>query len=180
VHLRCHRRALLAVTGWLLAGALSCGPASSSPNTFVPLQRDFAGYTSWTRVDLGDAPLAGHPAGPRAAYVNHPLPPGAREYPVGTIIVKEIHTTDWPYTLDLFAMAKRGGDYDPNGAVGWEFFKLLVDSSGTPVIQARGINPSGNDPYTVSGTGGCNGCHAAPGTDETDHILSPMLQPGTN
>lgn len=64
-------------------------------------------------------------------------------YPVGTI-------------LQLFpfeAMAKRGGDFNPEGD-GWEYFKLSISGDGITTIVQRGTSE-------VTGlTGGsCQGCH---------------------
>ena len=51
----------------------SGGELGSVP-TFIALQSDFAPYRSWTRVALGDAPLEGHPPGPRFGFVKDKAP----------------------------------------------------------------------------------------------------------
>ena len=63
--------------------------------------------------------MPGHPAGPRTAFLNAKAPPGSTHYPVGTIIVKQIETNGDPdmSKWDLFAMVKRGGDFNPEGRV---------------------------------------------------------------
>ena len=170
-----------------LVAVAGCG---GSPGQIkIALDSDFAPYTTWSSYYLGDQPVAGHPVGPRTGFLNQKAPPGATAYPVGTIIVKEIQTlssTD-KTTWDLFAMVKRGGNFDQGGALDWEFFILKLTADGVPTILDRGANPSDSVPdggvdhgYGDSTAGGvtCNACHGGLGTDQTDHILSPLLQPG--
>lgn len=177
----------LAVLGALANTSAGCGPAED-PNTpsacvteatapCIVLQRDFAGYESWERIDIGDAPIAGHPTGHRYLRVNRRPPAGATEWPAGTIIVKVIEPSATHMETDLFAMVKRGGDYNGAGARGWEFFTLGLSATGVPVVTARGLNPSNGDTYTdtpgVMGPG-CNECHNASAA-EHDYLLTPAL-----
>jgi hypothetical protein len=168
----------------ILAAALAgCGGAQG--DVYIALQSDFAPYESWPKVALGDAPLAGHPAGQRFGYVSARAAAGATQYPVGTVIVKTVEAVPDDVTKwDLFAMVKRGGGYNGGGARDWEFFILKLTAQRTPVIVDRGANPSdagdGGSIYGDGAMGGvtCNACHGALGTERTDHILSPLLQPG--
>jgi hypothetical protein len=170
----------------LVAAVAVVGCGGGNGPVMIALDGDFAPYASWSSVYLGDNQIAGHPPGPRYGYLNMKAPAGAKKYPVGTIIVKEIHTnggTD-PTTWDLFSMVKRGGGFNDNGALDWEFFILHLDQSNAPTIVARGTAPA--DASAVDGgtygvaTNGqtCNVCHAGVGADQTDFILSPLLQPG--
>lgn len=160
-----------------LATVPSCG--SGELETFIPMQRDFANFREWMAFDLGDITIGGHPPGHQTAYVNYPLEPGERAYRVGTIIVRVIDSGSRPQDWDIFAMAKRGGDYNAAGAVGWEFFILRINADGIPVILGRGLAPTSNqlDPYHQGPGITCNSCHGSPDARTTDSILSPVLQP---
>ncbi len=173
----------------LCAGVLLGGCSGDDGEVFIAQPIDFAPFRSWARYSLGDVPLQGHPPGPRFGYLKQAAPKGASEYPVGSIIVKTVETTTDPTQWDIFAMVKRGGGYNPDGALNWEFFLLRIDPSGNPLLLARGANPADPSPDagTVPGgsyqdTGGtgvtCNRCHGAPGTQQNDHILSAALAPG--
>lgn len=156
----------------------ACGDTPAAPVTYIAHQSDFQNFLTWDHFPLGDAPIAGHPAGPRVAYRNHPPPSGATAYPVGTILVKVIQSSPTPQDWDLFAMVKRGGDYNAAGAQGWEFFRLAIDHSGTALVVARGTQPITGDIYGTAVGGGCNGCHGTPAAALHDSILSPLLAPG--
>ncbi len=174
---------LVAMIALCLAVA-SCDDKSGP--VFIALDSDFATFESWPMTALGSEPLAGHPTGPRFGYLNHPAPKGAKQYPVGTIIVKAIEQPGSPDTSwEIFAMAKRGGDFNAGGATNWEFFRLkIVD--GKPHIVTRGLTAAdpddggagyfdqlGNDFVDL-----CNSCHGTQASAATDHVLSPALQLG--
>jgi hypothetical protein len=175
---------MLALVG--AAAALVAGCGGTDGPVKIALDSDFAPYASWQSFALGSDPLPGHPLGPRTGYLNMEAPPGATKYPVGTIIVKQIETNSDPdiTTWDLFGMVKRGGGYNQGYAVDWEFFILHLNANGVPAISARGTAPA--DAAVDGGTNygdpmngqTCNVCHGALGTDQHDHILSPLLQPG--
>lgn len=158
----------------------------SGPPQFIVVDSDYAEYATWPSFDLGDAPLMGHPAGERVAYLNQKAPVGATQYPMGTILIKEVRTVpDDPTKWDLFAMVKRGGNYDSDGARGWEFLILKRTASGAPLWTSRGEAPrdsgdGGAGSYEGSGLNGktCTTCHGAVGTEQHDYILSPLLYPG--
>ncbi len=164
----------------------ACGGGDgSSDRVFIALQQDFADYASWQKFYFGHEPLEGHPTGPRYGFVKQTLRPGELKYPIGDIIVKVIEVSAEPSSWDLFAMAKRGGNFNPTGAKNWEFFSLSLATSGVPVIVARGIDAS--DPANSLGHGyagatgnfiRCNGCHGDPTMAKNDYILNPELQPG--
>ena len=170
-----------------LALLLGCGDGGDppvEPGGFIALTDDFRDFRTWPRVAVGDAALAAHPEGPRFAYANRPPPPAGERYPVGTILVHSIEPGEDLTTWELFAMAKRGGGYNAAGAVDWEFFHLELSARGVPVIAARGLNPTVLRAYVGVGPtsqgSGCNRCHAAPGTERDDHILSPLFRPGAS
>lgn len=176
-----------AVIATLVGGALALAGCDDSPAVFIALQSDFAEFESWQSYPLSQAPLSGHPDGPRVGFLNKIPPHGSTTYPVGSIIVKEVQSTaaagdftQWA----LFAMVKRGGGYNSDGARDWEFFLLQFNKNRVPVIVSRGLAPSsadGGDIYqNATGAGlRCNYCHAALDTEKTDHILSPLLVPAS-
>jgi hypothetical protein len=175
---------------------MSCDNSPQPEGVFIALQRDFADFLSWQKFDFGDAPLAGHPVGARYGYVKEVLQPGEKAYPVGDIIVKTVEVppspspSPWPDPIpqqqwDLFAMAKRGGDFNASGARNWEFFTLRINPDGVPVILARGIDasdvPDTSGGHGYTGANGnvirCNNCHGDPTMAKVDYILNPQLEP---
>ena len=171
------RRAVLLVLA--LAG---CGGApATSDEMYIAQQSDFASYMTWGAIDLGMATdTTGHPVGEEYGYRNKQ--PKGGKYPVGTILVKEIHVDDVETDWELFAMVKRGGDYNAGGAVGWEYFTLRLNAQDIPIIETRGPNPADTDSnghgYGQAENGvTCNRCHAAPGNDVNDYTLSAGLRP---
>jgi hypothetical protein len=178
----------------ILLGAVGCsGNKAKVDNgdagTFVAVDGDFAGFSSWFGGQLGNNVLAGnvYPPGTRFGFVNRRVPPGTKAYPPGTVIVKAIESpADDPTQWHVFAFAKRGGDFNAAGAVGWEFFLLRLDSSMTPRITSRGLAPAddGFDMDTLSYTpggaaGSCNICHGLAAFAPTDHLISKLLAPGS-
>lgn len=162
-----------------------CGEGTPTGETFLALQSDFAPYLSWYHVDLGmSGTNSGTPNGQATGYLNHRASAGATEYPVGTILMKVVESGATQQDWELFGMAKRGGNYNPNGALDWEFFTLRLNADGVPLIVSRGSNPADSDASghgygdpTGSGVT-CNRCHGISGTERTDHVLSPLLAPG--
>jgi hypothetical protein len=168
----------------MLAVFAGCGGTGGSGEVFIALQSDFADFLTWQKTALGDEPLEGHPAGERFGYVKQPLAAGMPAYPVGAMIVKTVEVMPDEQSWDLFAMVKRGGNYNAAGARNWEFFTLSVSAGGVPLIASRGSNPSDAPGATGHGysdpTGSgvtCNRCHGADGAEKTDFILSPLLAP---
>lgn len=156
--------------------------AGEEPDSFVAFQRDFEGYRSWRTIDVAEADLPGfgHGTGDRTIHVSD----GRRGdlFPVGTRIVKVLRAGDDPTAWPVVAMAKRGGDYNDDGALGWEWFELHLDEAERPAIVWRGEEPPagrgyacflGGDDDTPQGPTDCNVCHRA-AADE-DYVLSPQL-----
>ncbi len=149
-----------------LAGCLDNDPLPGGGDTFIAMQADFAEFSTWSNTDVAQQDT-GHVAGDRTVYVNALPAADATSFPVGTMIVK---TIDWSGGTDIHAMVKRGGDYNPDGALGWEWFELTL-SGDTPVIKWRGEAPPAGEQYQqipgmsqdsgVTVTGDCNTCHGA-------------------
>lgn len=132
----------------------------NKPSEFIATVDDFKDYKSWTKIDevTGDNPAnngAHTTSGIRKTYKKQPSASPyveAGEYPIGTILVKEITNTSGAITA-MYAMVKRGGNFNQDGG-GWEWF--------VP-----------NNTLTNKGSQGastfCGGCHKKAGdTTQTD------------
>jgi hypothetical protein len=141
---------------------LGCG-AGNDPDaspTFIALGRDFQGFDTWTAFDLGDDQDDGvTTVGHRRAYINQLPPTGSTTFPTRTIVIKTIGE-DQPTPGQVFAMVKRGGNFNPQGAVGWEWFELVKKGDAEPAIVWRGITPPAGEQYAGIAGGVCNTCHA--------------------
>jgi hypothetical protein len=155
----------------LAFGALATGcstPAATSDSGVLgppPLASDFSCFRNWSSTPGVGPPGAPDPsgvtdggihAGPMTTFINMKPPHGSTSFPVGTIIVKE--QNDPPLTQrQIFAMVKRGGGFNPNGAVNWEFFELQnIDSCNVSIVWSR--IPINSDPY-ASNPEVCDDCH---------------------
>lgn len=167
-----------------MLSASSCSDdAATGDGTFIAFERDFQGFRAWPRVALGDVSAGGHPEGPQQfVYVSRARPAGARDFAVGTILMRTFEQTvptDWV----IFALVKRGGDYNAQGDVGWEYFRLRLNAQGRVVIAARGLNPRTEAPDDYGGgpgdgdNAGCNGCHGTAQARAYDGLLSAQLRP---
>lgn len=133
-----------------VAAGLAGGCGGGTSVDVTPLPSD---YTSWKRVDTtGDIP--GHGDTYRIIYVNDvgqsfPDPPLPREYPVGTIIVKEVHARDGDQPGELESvdiMRKLTDDQAPSGVLldklipartdGWLFTSAPDAQSGETAHQS--------------------------------------------
>lgn len=162
----------------LLLLACAEDPAPT-PGEFIAIERDFAGFDQWTVFDRGSQPVGlTHPDGSSFVYVSALPPSGATEFPVGTMIVRITTGLD-PATWEAHAMVKRGGDYNADGARGWEFFDLQLGSLEPPVaptIRWRGVSPAMGDGYVIPDGGAflsCNHCHGS--AVDNDSVLGPEL-----
>jgi hypothetical protein len=171
---------------WITCVVLLVGACGGGGETeFIAEQSDFADYTKWGAIYLGTAQNTGHPIGEEYGYRSKKASSG--KYPIGTILVKEIHVGSDEQQWELFAMAKRGSDgmgqvYNEGGADGWEYFTLRLNQDLVPIIETEGSNPSDPDQnghgYGQAENGiTCNRCHGVPGTAATDHVLSAGLRP---
>lgn len=164
----------------LLAFAAATGCADPG---FVATEADFGGYETWTRFDRGEQPVPpSHPSGQSVVFVSELPPPGATEFPTGTMIVRVTPgALPDPGTWEVHGMVKRGAGFNADGARGWEFFDLLLwpDDSGhySPRILWRGTSPPQGNGYEAPEGGGvelaCNHCHAA--ATDNDSVLGPEL-----
>ena len=151
------------------------GGGTNSGTEFIASAQDVAKYGTWSAVDysiggtnpaLGSAHMGLDNAFSRRIFKSASAVPSSSGYPVGSILVKETFTWQngvktFPATGGVFAMAKRGGTFNPQGG-GWEWLALSNDGSQ---IMARG----GADMMS----GMCNACHtsAAAQTGGSDFVF---------
>lgn len=144
---------------------------------FIAMARDFAGFRDFGQLELGERPAQSetHPGGKLVVHLNSVPKHGAREFPVGTIIVKETVSgaTGDAQSKKIFAMVKRGGGFNAEGAKGWEWFEL-TESGGTVAIGWRGVGAPDGESYGGDPMGSCNGCHQM--ALHNDYVLSPALR----
>jgi Fe-S cluster biogenesis protein NfuA len=146
--------------------------AFAHPSEVVADAASFDGYTNWNLLEETDAdhPFI-NPAHQsengnalRRIYRRQLLAnPAAGGYPVGTLIVKEVEVGG--EVVEITAMAKRGGGFDPaNGD--WEYF-MLDPASGSVAMQGA--------------IGMCIGCHSnATGAQGMDHVFAHAADPFNN
>ena len=157
-------------------GLAACGgpvePSADAGELFIAFQATFEGYQSWpSKAVDGHQQGSTHLAGPRTVYVNAMPAAGSTEFPVGTAIVKEMNDG----SAQVFAMVKRGGNYNPTGALNWEWFELK-SVGGTLRINWRGVGPPAGEMYGGDANGGCNGCHLSHA--DNDFVSSLPLDGG--
>lgn len=136
---------------------------------FIALERDFEGFEHWGSVRIAEAKAAGetHPAGEHRVYVNALPAEGSTSFPVGTMMVKRASAKVGIATSDAgaaereqyFAMVKRGGGFNAQGARGWEWFELKARADGTVGIAWRGLGAPTGESYGGDALGSCNSCH---------------------
>jgi hypothetical protein len=191
------RRASLALGASLalaLGGAAagcSASPPVAGGTTFVAFASDFNGFHSWPSavatpspdlppVDAGGVSADGgatdggvHPV-PETEYWKIPSAITGNEFPLRTIIVKETNEVD-PTARQVFALVKRGGDFNPTGAVNWEWYELKNNADGSVVISWQGYGPpSGSADIYGGNPAVCNTCHVKAAAN--DYVWSAALQ----
>ena len=186
---------LLALAATLTQGC-GGGEQAAAPTQFVAFASDFAGFHTWASApatpsanlpsvpgdgvvipDAGSADAGGTDGGvhhlPLTVYWNHAPAPGSTTFPIGTIIVKETDEAD-PAQRQVFAMAKRGADFNASGAVGWEWFELENANAGTVVIKWHGYGPTSTTDKYGGNPHVCNDCHALAASN--DYVWSSAVQ----
>lgn len=137
----------------------------ASSASFIAVGRDFEGFLDWPSVAIesGGQP-GGHTVGPARTYLRGRVPATDLPFDVGTILVKATPADSFE-GWEVHAMVKRGGGYNADGAVGWEWFDLALDASGVPSIAWRGPGTPSDPGVYASPDGGagmaCGQCHGA-------------------
>jgi hypothetical protein len=139
-----------------------------SKTEFIANTSSFASYADWMEFEHDVTSDHGGVLGTTTVYVSKLPDATTRKFPVGALLVKTTKTADSD-ALTIHAMSKRGGTFNATGAVGWEYFELLLSKQGTPYILWRGEKPPSGEQYklllgaeaTPNTEGDCNGCHGA-------------------
>jgi hypothetical protein len=159
-----------------LAAACSGAGDASSPDAgacFVAFNPTFDGFRNWKSYAY-TAPSEGssgvHIEGPRTEYIQAVPPHGSTSFPVGTVIVKEVDAND-PLTHHIYAMVKRGCDFNAGGATNWEWMELTEAAPGATILW-RGAAPPAGETYLGSTT--CNPCHVA--CPDNDDVCSQYIR----
>ena len=113
---------------------------TSAKSVFLAVQRDFSDFRDWMTYEKDVTDDHGGIVGTTTVYLNEMPPEGAEKFPVGTMLVKTMEPADGS-RLTIHAMVKRGGTFNPMGAVGWEYFELALNKSDVPIILWRGDKP---------------------------------------
>lgn len=162
--------------GMAVLASLAIGCGAPSSDGFVASEADFASFRSWTSFDRGVDPVPPSHLGHDVIYIDRVPPAGATEFPIGTLIVRADESDPDESAWEIHAMVKRGGDFNAEGARGWEFFGLIIDASGRARIEWRGEGPADGDGYSAPDGGAvlsCNQCHGS--ASYNDSVLSPVL-----
>lgn len=157
----------------LLFGASVAGCKERTLSSFIAFERDFQQFRAWQGGSFEELPARGqtHFAGEQRYFINGPARRG-REFPVGTIIVKQARLAARPEG-QLFAMVKRGGGFNAEGAVGWEWFELVERDDESVAIKWRGVSAPSGESYGNDPHGTCNVCHVE--AKANDFVKSPAL-----
>lgn len=157
------------------------GSGTRAGTTFLAQQRDFADYDDWMPFDTEVSDEHGGVVGTVTEYLNRLPDEGSEAFPVGTMIVKTVQPAKGEPPA-IHAMAKRGGAFNKQGALGWEYFELKKSDTGTPVILWRGPRPPSGEQYRSllrmndlddsRMEVDCNGCHML---SHNDAVLSSAL-----
>ncbi|MFO0613773.1 MAG: hypothetical protein U0414_14370 [Polyangiaceae bacterium] len=170
------RVGLGALAAVAIGAGCSTGADDAAPpgDTFIAFATNFTGYHDWseTVIEGTSTPASTHLAGRRVVYINKKPPAGSTEFPVGTIIVKELEDNA-DGELQVFGMVKRGGGYNSKGATDWEWFELQNLPEDKVKIVWHGVGPPAGEKYAGDPNGGCNVCHSA--AAENDFVQTPAL-----
>lgn len=149
---------------------------TTQSRTFLAVDRDFADFRDWM-VFMLDAKTHAAAKGPVNVYLNKLPPAHATEFPIGTIIVKTVEAGA-PSEWTIHAMSKRGGNFNANGALNWEFRELKIGEDDVPVTVWEGTKPAdGHKYHDLTGDNkteqDCNDCHTS---SKNDAVLTPELE----
>lgn len=158
-------------------------PEAGMKVVFIAQTGDFAPYREWMLFEHDVTADHGGLLGTTSVYVSELPDETTHKFAVGTILFKTMKTADSD-ALTIHAMSKRGGNFNPQGAAGWEYFELKLNKQGTPYILWRGEKPPSGEQYKLllggdtmpTTEGNCNDCHAAGHDGVLGEDLVPLLK----
>lgn len=169
---------------WILLAILLVGcdsttmPSAPTDRHFIALGHDFEGFLDWPSIALdSDGQFAGHAAGSTQIHLRGIVPGVGIPFEKGTILVKATPGPTYP-EWEVHAMVKRGEGFNPQGALGWEWFNLVLDEQGVPAISWRGVGTEFDpgtyafqrDGSTQMAESYCSVCHQA--LIDDDYVFS--------
>ena len=162
----------------LAVGAAACGGAKDSggasacmPEPFISFTRDFEDLDAWSTAELGGPDNEAHAAGGQLFSRALGLDADGGLCAGSMLVRSQPAVADSP--ASLHGMVKRGGGFNADGAVGWEWFGLGRSEAGAPVVLWRGEEAPSDVGYNNGVElveANCNACHAAGA--EHDHLMS--------
>jgi hypothetical protein len=161
--------ALALLAGACLDNELEPSTTTGVKRVFIAQTRDFAPYKEWMVYEHDVSTEHGGLVGTTTKYVSEMPDATTHEFPIGSMLVKSVKALSAD-ALTIHAMAKRGSGFNANGARGWEYFELQLNSKGVPYILWRGEEPPSGEQYQAllgatatdqpTTEGKCNDCHA--------------------
>ena len=161
---------------------------AGAPMVYIAQRKDFANFRDWRTFEKDVMSEHGDVLGTTTVYLNRSPGDDATEFPVGTIVVKTMKPADSD-DLNIHAMVKRGGGFNPKGALGWEYFELAFSKKdGQPFYLWRGEKPPDGEQYQMllsqndiamqDTEADCNSCHAhdSEAKDATFDELAELLK----
>ncbi|HKP62389.1 MAG TPA: hypothetical protein VJV78_36900 [Polyangiales bacterium] len=152
--------------------------SGSAAGVVIAQQHDFADFEDWIAFETKVDGEHGGAKGKITEYLSELPEPDSQSFPIGTKIAKTVET-EAGLAPEIHAMVKRGGNFNPRGALDWEFFELQKNAKGTPVIIWRGTKPPNGEKYknllnpdANMMEADCNGCHTEA---QNDAVLSDAL-----
>lgn len=141
---------------------------------FIAQNSSFKNYQDWTAFKMTVKSEHEGLSGETAIYVSESPDTESKKFPVGTILFKTTKVDGFDKPV-VHAMAKRGSSFNVEGALGWEYFELLMGKGDVPYILWRGSKPPAGEMYQallgamsvvrpMTTDADCNSCHAQ-GTD---------------
>jgi len=140
----------------------------ASKTEFIANTSSFAGYADWMAFEHDVTSDHDGALGTTTVYASELPDDTTQKFPLGTLLLKTMQAAGSD-EITIHAMSKRGGTFNPRGALGWEYFELQLNKQGTPYILWRGDRPPTGEQYkallgadtapTVESD--CNGCHGA-------------------
>jgi hypothetical protein len=141
---------------------------------FIAQNSSFKNYQDWTAFKITVKSEHEGLSGETAIYVSQLPNTETKTFPVGTILFKTTLVNGFDKPV-VHAMSKRGSGFNADGALGWEYFELLMGKGDVPYILWRGSKPPAGEMYQallgamsvvrpMTTDADCNSCHEQ-GTD---------------
>jgi len=151
-------------------------------SSFIAQSGAFLGFENWESIDIANPLTTAHSGARVQVFLNKRPASGSAYFPVGTMIVKTSQKDPAnKQAWEIHSMVKRGGNFNSNGALNWEYFELRFNEKLNLTLLWNGEAPPTDHGYEpLPGVGGaagellsCNSCHAK--EPAKDFVLSSEL-----